>query len=226
MTRVLIVEDEKKIARLVETYLEREGYRIFVAYDGEVALDIIGREQLDLIVLDLMLPGVSGYEICEYVRQKSTIPIIMLTAKTDEDQRVKGFNMGADDYVIKPFSPKELVARIKAVLRRSSKNESILSSDDQAVELNVDTHRTTVNSNNLQITPTEFRILETFLRNKQRVYSRSELAERAFGWDYESYEETIYVHVKNLRKKISQHTSKQYIHTVYGVGYRWDDDVK
>ena len=222
--KVLVVDDEAKIREIIGLYLEQEQFIVLMATDGHEAVELFDAEQPDVVILDLMLPGIPGEQVCSYMRSRSDVPIIMLTAKTDEDDRVKGLEGGADDYVTKPFSPKELVARVKAILRRSRQwDGSELTSTDQVIRVNQARHETRVNGEMVQLTPTEHRILTLFLSNPGRVFSRTELAEHAFGWDYAGYEETIYVHVKNLRKKLEPFTTKQYISTVYGVGYRWGE---
>lgn len=220
--KVLVVDDEQKIRDIVRLYLERDGFIVFEAQDGEEALEVFHEEQPDLVILDLMLPKISGEELARLFRQTSDVPIIMLTAKTSEEDRISGFKGGADDYVTKPFSPKELVARANAVLRRHWRREQEeFASGDQAIHVNQTRHEVTLNGDMLTLTPTEYRLLLVFLRHPGVVFSRAKLAENVFGWDYGGYEDTIYVHIKNLRKKLDAHTKKRYIQTVYGVGYRW-----
>lgn len=220
--KVLVVEDEAKIRNIVKLYLEKDGFDVFEAATGTEALAVFEAIEPDLVILDLMLPELSGTEVCAYIRSRWDTPIIMLTAKTSEEERIAGLQSGADDYVTKPFSPKELVARVNAVLRRKWGKESAeLASADGVVRMNRTKHETRVAEQEISLTPTEYRLLELFLSNPGVVFSRSELAERAFGWDFQGYEETIYVHIKNLRKKIEAHTTTQYIATVYGMGYKW-----
>lgn len=223
--KILVVDDEDRIVHVIQAYLERENFTVIVAHDGETALAKIDAEQPDLIVLDLMLPEISGEEICEYVRESMDIPIVMLTAKVDEEQRVSGLELGADDYVTKPFSPRELVARIKAVLRRTTDGgTNQLESRDGSIKINKDKREVIVNGAPLALTPTEYKLLLMLLKNPSKVFSRGELAEKVFGLDYAGYEETIYVHIKNLRHKIEEHADSSYIRTVYGAGYRWDEN--
>ena len=220
--KVLVVDDERKIRDIVRLYLERDGFHVYEAEDGPEALEVFRDLQPDLVILDLMLPGLSGQEVAAAMRQNSDTPIIMLTAKTSEEDRIAGLRGGADDYVTKPFSPKELVARANAVLRRNWRKElETFTSGDQLIRVNESRREVTVGGQVITLTPTEYRLLLLFLRNPGVVFSRSKLADQAFGWDYAGYEETIYVHIKNLRKKLDAHTSKRYIQTVYGVGYRW-----
>lgn len=220
--KILVVEDEKKIREIIKIYLQQDGFAVLEAADGKEALELFEKEKPALVILDLMLPKISGEEVSAEIRSVSEVPIIMLTAKTSEEDRVKGLQSGVDDYVTKPFSPKELVARVNAVLRRHwRRSEGEISSKDKVIRINRAKHEVTVEDIPIALTPTEYRLLDLFLANPGVVFSRSELAERAFGWDYEGYEETIYVHIKNLRKKLEPHTSQDYIDTVYGVGYRW-----
>lgn len=220
--KVLVVDDERKIRDIVRLYLERDGFGVYEAKDGEEALKVFQELRPDLLILDLMLPKLSGEDVTAFIRQTSDVPIIMLTAKTSEESRIAGLRGGADDYVTKPFSPKELVARVNAVLRRNwRKVPEELKSTDGFIQVNQVKHETTVHGQSIALTPTEHRLLILFLKNPAVVFSRAQLAEEAFGWDYAGYEETIYVHIKNLRKKLDAHSPKRYIHTVYGMGYRW-----
>lgn len=220
--KVLVVDDESKIREIVKLYLKRDGFQVFEAADGQEALEVFQETQPDVVILDLMLPKISGEEVREFIRSKWDTPIIMLTAKTSEADRIAGLQSGADDYMTKPFSPKELVARVNAVLRRNWRRDSQeLSSDDKVIRVNRLRHETTINDQIIALTPTEYRLLILFLSNKGVAFSRGDLAERTLGWDYEGYEETIYVHIKNLRKKLGEYTEKSYIKTVYGIGYRW-----
>lgn len=221
-SKVLIVDDERKIREIVRLYLERDGFQVFEAKDGLEALELFRSVNPDLVVLDLMLPKLSGEEVAALIREQGDTPIIMLTAKVSEDDRIQGLRGGADDYVTKPFSPKELVARVQAVLRRSHKQaQADILSGDEAVRINLDKHAITVQGQPLLLTPTEHKLLVLFVQNPGVVFSRGQLADEVLGWNFEGYEETIYVHIKNLRKKLGELTSKRYIKTVYGVGYRW-----
>lgn len=220
--KVLVVDDELKIREIVRLYLEQDGFLVYEAQDGEEALEVFQEVQPDLVILDLMLPQIPGEELARTIRQYSDIPIIMLTAKTSEEDRIRGLEDGADDYVTKPFSPKELVARVNAVLRRNLRREQEeVTSGDQVIRINRIKHEVTINDEQVALTPTEYRLLLVFLRNPGIVFSRTKLAEHVFGWDYAGYEESIYVHIKNLRKKMGSHTKNAYIQTAYGVGYRW-----
>ena len=223
--RILVVDDEKKILAVLKAYLENEGFSVITAYTGLEALEKIAVENPDLVILDLMLPELSGEEVCQQIRKVSALPIIMLTAKTSEVDRIEGLNLGADDYVNKPFSPREVVARVKAVLRRSGPNRCTSSqlsfaAGDLVIDLNG--HEVYKQSIAVGLTPTEFKLLSLLAQSPGQVFSRSMLTERLQGYDYDGYDRTIDVHVKNLRKKIETDSQKPiYIITVYGVGYKF-----
>jgi DNA-binding response OmpR family regulator len=221
--KILIVDDEEKIRELINKYLANEGFEVIEAADGYQALELAASENPDLIVLDWLLPGISGLEVCRQVRQKSAIPIIMLTAKTEEIDKLLGLELGADDYITKPFSLRELTARIRVVLRRIDPGGEIKTSsikiDD--LEINLDRHEVLLNGGNIMLTPTEFKILGILFSSPGRVYSRLQLLDAAFGYAYEGYERSIDTHIRNLRKKIEPDPeSPRYILTVYGTGYR------
>lgn len=223
--RVLLVEDEKSIRSAVAAYLEREGYWVTPAEDGQVAIDAFDRHKFDVVVLDLMLPKVSGEDVCRHIRNGSDVPIIMLTAKGDEQDRIAGLELGADDYLVKPFSPRELVARVRALLRRSHvENEpqrDRLEFGD--LEIDVAGHKAFLRGQELDLTASEFKLLMTLGRYPGRVYSRMELVEKVLGYDFEGYERTIDSHVKNLRAKLEDDPrDPTYIYTVHGVGYRFE----
>jgi len=223
--RILLVEDEKTIRTTVAAYLEREGYWVTPAPDGQAALDEFGKHRFDLIVLDLMLPKVSGEEVCRAIRDTSDVPIIMLTAKGEEEDRIAGLELGADDYLVKPFSPRELVARVRALLRRahveSEPQRDRLVFDDLVID--VSAHKAFLGGNELDLTASEFKLLTTLSRYPGRVYSRMELVEKVLGYDFEGYERTIDSHVKNLRAKLDDDPREpRFIYTVHGVGYRFE----
>ncbi len=220
---VLVVDDDKKIVELVSLYLKRDGYTVLPAYDGYEALEIARRKRPDLLVLDLMLPELSGMDICKLIRAESRVPIIMLTARASDEDKLRGLDLGADDYVTKPFNPRELVARVRAVLRRTMP-EDAPGDDLRFGDLVVSflRHEVTVHDRPANLTPTEFRLLETMVREPGRAFSRSELLDRAFGFDYEGVERTIDVHIMNLRRKIEPGGEWRYIATVPGVGYRFE----
>jgi DNA-binding response OmpR family regulator len=223
--RIVVIDDEESVREVVTAYLQKEGFTVFAAATGRDGLALAERKSPDLIVLDLMLPDVSGEEICQEVRSRSDVPIVMLTAKASEEERVGGLVAGADDYLVKPFSPRELVARVRAVLRRTRGVETplveILRFDDGSLE--IDTVRRAVLRDGapVDLTPNEYKLLLALARYPGRAYSRFELVNRVQGYDYEGYECTIDVHVKNLRKKIEPDPANpRYIETVTGVGYR------
>jgi two-component system, OmpR family, response regulator RegX3 len=223
--RILLVEDEKAIREAVSAYLEREGYWVTQAEDGQVALDQLARHRFDLVVLDLMLPKVSGEQVCRSIRDSSDVPIIMLTAKGELEDRISGLELGADDYLVKPFSPRELVARVRALLRRaradSEPQRDRLEFGPLAID--VTSHKAFLNSEELDLTASEFKLLTTLARYPGRVYSRMELVEKVLGYDFEGYERTIDSHVKNLRAKLDDDPREPtFIFTVHGVGYRFE----
>jgi len=223
--RVLLVEDEQSIRDAVAAYLEREGFWVTPAVDGEAALHAFSLHKFDLIVLDLMLPKVSGEEVCAEIREKSDVPIIMLTAKGEVDDRISGLELGADDYLIKPFSPRELIARIKVLLRRSNSGDvpqrDFLKYGD--LELDVGGHRAVLKGKDIDLTVSEFKLLLVLARYPGRVYSRMELVDKVLGYEFEGYERTIDSHIKNLRSKLGDDPKHpHYISTVHGVGYRFE----
>ncbi len=228
---ILVVDDDRKIVELVQLYLEKDGYHVLVAQDGLQALDVARKKQPDLVVLDLMLPGLDGLDVCRILRSESRVPIIMLTARTTEDDRLIGLDLGADDYVTKPFSPRELIARVRAVLRRTLDAAPGEQGHIAIGDLLVDRHghEVTRQGQPVPLTPTEFQLLLTLAEQPGRTFTRLELLERAFGTDFEGFERNVDVHVKNLRKKIEPDPQRPtYIQTVYGVGYKlskdWNDD--
>ena len=220
---ILIVDDEARIVKLVRDYLERAGFDVIAARDGETALTLAHVEQPDLIVLDLMLPGVDGLDICRRLRQESGVPIIMLTARVEEADRIVGLELGADDYVTKPFSPRELVARVRATLRRANGQmgpTTILRAGD--VELDTASLTAVVAGEPVDLTSTEFQLLVTLVRQPGRIFSREQLLEAVHGVAFESYDRSVDSHIKNIRRKIEPDPRKpRYIQTVYGVGYRF-----
>lgn len=220
--RILVVDDEKQIVDIVRAYLSREGYQVMAAFDGPSALEMARRVKPDLVILDLMLPGLSGWDVCRKLRDDSTVPIIMLTAREEIADRIVGLELGADDYVSKPFDPRELVARVRAVLRRGepSENQSeVINHGDLRIETG--SRQVNVAGRAVELTPTEFDLLSVMARHPGRVFSRGQLLDRLQGDDYEGYERTIDSHVKNLRKKLAPDaTCPQYITTVHGIGYR------
>jgi len=224
--KILIVDDDEKTVDLVKLYLEKDGYRVLTAYDGWQALELTRQKQPDLIVLDLMLPGVDGLDVCRILQAESKVPIIMLTAKTTEEDKLIGLDLGADDYVTKPFSPRELVARVRAVLRRVGE-EYKGPSEVRFGDLLVDfvRHEVQVRGKPVHLTPTEFRLMEVLVKEPGRAFSRLELLDRVFGYDFEGFERTIDVHVMNLRRKIEPDPKQPtYVKTVYGMGYKFAEE--
>lgn len=223
---ILVIDDDKKTVDLIRLYLEKDGYRVLMAYDGHSAIDTARNKRPGLIILDLMLPKVDGLDVCRRLRSESNVPIIMLTAKSTEDDKLIGLDLGADDYMTKPFSPRELVARVRAVLRRgmaevNSGPEQILYGD---LEVDFVRHEARVEGASVHLTPKEFTLLEIMIKQPGRVFSRLELLELAFGFDYQGFERTVDVHVMNLRKKIEADPGHpRYVQTVYGVGYKFED---
>jgi len=219
--KILVVDDEEKIVRIVKAYLEREGYTVAAAYDGKAALAMARAEAPDLVLLDLMLPEVSGWDVCRSLRAESNVPIIMLTARDEDTDKIVGLELGADDYVTKPFNPRELVARVRAVLRRaeSPQEKRRMVFGDLTVDL--DKHEVRHAGRLVELTPTEFELLRVLAEAPGRVYSRMQLLDKVQGYAYEGYERTIDSHIKNLRKKLEADPEKpRYIVTIRGVGYK------
>lgn len=224
---ILVVEDEKNIADVIIAYLENENYQVFVAVNGEEALKIFNQETVHLIILDLMIPIISGEEVCKRVRAVSNVPIIMLTAKTEENDKITGLSIGADDYLSKPFSPRELIGRVKALLRRTYQGKNPLAEKvyfrDAELEIDVDRMQVIKSGKEIHFTLNEFNILLTFISHVGQVLSREQLIEASFGYDYEGFDRTIDTHIKNIRQKIEDDPkTPQFIQTVYGAGYRFD----
>ncbi len=227
MKNILVVDDEPKITQVVRDYLERAGYAVQVAYDGKTAFSHARTDKPDLIVLDLGLPQMDGLDFTRELRKFSEAPIIMLTARSDESDKLIGLELGADDYVTKPFSPKELVARVRVVLRRTANATGVHSDIIRVADLTLDVGRlrVTAQGRDLQpLTPTEFELLATLARQPGRVFTRGQLLEAVHGVAFESYERAIDAHVKNIRRKIEpQPTNPKYLLTVFGVGYKFSD---
>ena len=217
MFNILLVDDEIKITEVVKAYLDKEGYNTFVAHDGKKALELFNQETL--VILDRMLPDISGEEICEKIRQTSLVHIIMLTAKTEEEDKIDGFNLGCDDYVCKPFNVKELILRIKAVFRKIDKGDVIKIKDE--VEINTLSYEVKIRGHEVNLTNTEYKILLLLVKNQKKIFTRDELLELVTDDHYEKFDRIIDAHIKNLRQKIEEDTRKpKIIQTVYGVGYK------
>jgi two-component system response regulator BaeR len=219
---ILIVEDEKKIVELLRDYLEKAQYKVSSLERGDEAVSHVKKSAPDLILLDIMLPGMDGMEVCREIRRFSSVPIIMLTAKVEEVDRLIGLELGADDYICKPFSPREVVARVKAVLRRANTGPIMEKMVVGPFMLDDKTHQVAVNGESLELTPSEFSLLRVLMAHPTRVFSRNELLNQVQGYDFEGYDRTIDTHIKNLRKKIAQKLPNQdVITTVYGIGYKF-----
>jgi len=224
--QIIVVEDDKKIAGVVKVYLEGQGFRVAIFHRGKEALDFAMKEPPALVILDLMLPDMSGEEVCQGMKELGDFPVIMLTAKSSEEERVAGFALGADDYVVKPFSPRELVARVKAVMKRTLRkdtSETVSFSFGQGM-LTIDTRNYEVkkSGNTVTLTPTEFKILSVLAGYPGKVFTRGDLVESALGYQFEGYDRSIDAHIKNLRQKVEEDPKNpQFILTVYGVGYKF-----
>ena len=225
---ILIVEDDPNTVELVRLYLHRDGHKVLAATDGLEGLRLAREAKPDLVVLDLMLPGLDGMEICRTLRQESSVPIVMLTARVEEEDRLAGLDLGADDYVTKPFSPRELAARVRAVLRRAARDAVEQGPSELAygdISVNVRWRTVHVGTTRLHLTPTEFRLLVMFMRGPDRTFSREQIIDQAFGYDFDGFDRTVDAHVSNLRRKLESNPDKpRYIHTLYGAGYRFGNE--
>jgi two-component system response regulator BaeR len=222
--QILVVEDEEKIASLLCDYLKEAGFRASTQNNGDRVISQIKKDPPDLILLDIMLPGKDGMQLCREIRQVSNVPIIMITARVEEIDRLLGLELGADDYICKPFSPREVVARVKAIFRRLHAEPRTDTLVIGSISLDDETHQVTIDKQVLNLTPNEFGLLKIMMRRPNRVFSRSELINRVQGYDFEGYDRTIDSHIKNLRKKIArQLPGQEIISTVYGVGYKFND---
>jgi DNA-binding response OmpR family regulator len=228
--RILVAEDDRKQADLICRYLEREGYSVAVVHDGRAAIDAARQRRPDLLVLDVMMPRVDGLDVCRVLRAESDVPIVMLTARSTEDDMLLGLDLGADDYLTKPYSPRELVARVRTVLRRTRKADGSVTGADgphRVGDLEVDPvrHEVRLKGGPVETTPAEFRILAALIAKPGRAFSRAQLLTEAFGFDHYALDRTVDVHVMNLRRKIEEKANDpRYLLTVYGVGYKMADD--
>ncbi len=223
--KIVVIDDDPSVQEVVRAYLEKDGYQVFVAATAGDGLSLTARIKPGLVVLDLMLPDRSGEDVCRDIRERADTPILMLTAKASEDERVMGLAIGADDYLTKPFSPRELVARVRAILRRTQGGDQplveVISLDGGALEIDTVQHEVRKAGEAVELTPNEYKLLQTLARFPGRAYSRFELINHVQGYEYEGYERTIDAHVKNLRKKIEDDPKQpRYVETVFGVGYR------
>lgn len=219
--RVLVVEDEINVGRLVELYLEREGFEVRIATDGEEALTAFREQRPDLVLLDLMLPKVDGWEVCKRLRRLTDVPVIMLTARGDEVDRLLGLELGADDYVTKPFSPRELVLRVKAVLRRVGKGGDPEVLRFPGLEIDGKKRQVRVNDREVSLTRREFDLLWHLASHEGRAFDREQLLEQVWGYEYTGDARTIDVHITRIREKIEDGSVPRYIHTVWGIGYKF-----
>jgi DNA-binding response OmpR family regulator len=226
--RILLVEDDPDTIEIVQLYLEHEGYQVYLATDGLEALRQSRELKPDLVLLDLMLPKVDGMEVCRMIRKDSWTPIIMLTARVEEESRLSGLDLGADDYISKPFSPKEVVARVKAVLRRA--NPQMLNSPTQQLSsggicLDLKEYQVKVHGETVWLTPTEVKLLAMFLREPGWVFTREQIIEQVFDREFDSFDRSVDTHISNLRRKLNTSSEEsQYIQTIYGVGYKFNHD--
>ena len=223
---ILVVDDEPKIVKQARDYLERSGFRVITAGDGKMALALAHHERPDLIVLDLNLPVMDGLDVCRTLRRGSDVPIIMLTARVEETDRLIGLELGADDYITKPFSPRELVARVRAVLRRvrgGVHQPGLIRVGDLEIDLNG--HRVTRSGESIRLTRTEFNLLATLAQHPGQTFTRAQLLDRLHGIAYDGYDRSIDAHIKNLRRKLEANPAEpRYVFTVYAIGYRFTDE--
>jgi two-component system, OmpR family, response regulator BaeR len=220
--RILIVEDEKKIADLLKDYLEKANYVVTTLDRGDRVLREVKKSPPNLILLDIMLPGMDGMDVCREIRKFSNVPMIMLTARVEEIDRLIGLELGADDYICKPFSPREVVARVKTVLRRFHPEPVVHRNTHGPITLMADSHQVLIHDKEMDLTPSEFGLLKVFMSQPDRVFNRNELISNVQGYNFDGYDRTIDTHIKNLRKKIADRIPGQkIIHTVYGIGYKF-----
>jgi len=226
MQQVFVVEDDRKIAKVVKVYLEEAGYKVMLFEKGKDAVKALLKEEPLLVILDLMLPDTTGEEVCQEIKESGDTPIIMLTSKSSEEERVAGFALGADDYIVKPFSPRELVYRVKALLKRAQKSDlssaEPMSFNEGALVIDGQSYAVKKHGETVDITPTEFKVLFSLASAPGKVFTREELVDRALGYQFEGYERSIDAHIKNLRQKIEDDPKRPaLILTIYGVGYRF-----
>lgn len=228
MKNILVIEDDERVSDVVKAYLEREGYNVFLTAEGLEGIELERKNDINLIILDLMLPDISGEEVCKIIRQNSDVHIFMLTAKGSLPEKIEGLNIGADEYLVKPFSPRELTARVNALFRRLGKDNEKSESfyDDGNLVINYDKRIVKVNGDEISLTPNEFNILYVLAANKGKVLSREQLIDKIFGLDFTGYDRTVDVHIKNIRKKIEDDTKNpKYIITVTKAGYKFGGEA-
>jgi DNA-binding response OmpR family regulator len=226
--KILVVDDEINLLNVIKDYLLRESYEVYTAARGNKAIEMFHEIEPDFIILDLMLPDISGEEICKQIRKKSDVPILMLTAKSSIDDKVAGLYIGADDYLTKPFSPRELVGRVRAIIRRAKGNSEltdILEFNNKDLYIDIPKHTVMKSGQTVSLTPSEFKVLLILAQNPNKVFSRSHLVSLAFGHNFEGYDRTVDTHIKNLRQKIEDNVKEpKYIVTVYGIGYKFEGE--
>lgn len=228
MNSILIIEDEQSVSDVLKAYLEKEGYKVYSSSKGLKGIEIFKSNDFDLVILDLMLPDISGEEICKIIRQTSNVHIFMLTAKAALNDRIEGLNIGADEYLIKPFSPRELTARVNALFRRLNEEKEVsnFTFDDGNLIIDYEKRMVKVKGQEVPFTPNEFDLLYFLIVNKGKVLSREQIIDKVFGMDFEGYDRTIDVHIKNIRKKIEKDTKNpKYIITVMKVGYKFGGEI-
>jgi Response regulators consisting of a CheY-like receiver domain and a winged-helix DNA-binding domain len=227
MNSILIIEDEKSVSDVIKAYLEKEGYLVYSTENGLDGIELFRKERIDLVILDLMLPDIDGEEVCKILRKISDVYIFMLTAKSTLSDKIEGLNIGADEYLTKPLSPRELTARVNALFRRfEEKKENIISFDNNKLVINIDKRSVKLNGEEVNLTPNEFDILYVLASNKGKVFTREAIIERSFGIDFDGSDRIVDVHIKNLRKKIEEDTkSPRYIVTVTKIGYKFGDEI-
>jgi len=229
MPKIFVVDDEVKLLEVIKDYLQKENFEVFTSVNGEEALRLFPLLQPDFLILDLMLPDLSGEEICRKIREQSDVPILMLTAKSSEEDRINGLVLGADDYLVKPFSPRELVMRVKVILRRTlgkTKTENNLSFNKGDLVINLEEYTVKKQDKEVHLTPNEFQILLVMAQNPNKTFSRAQLINSALGYDFAGYERTIDAHIKNIRQKIEDNIKEpRYIQTVYGIGYKFQGEL-
>ena len=226
--KILVVDDEVNLLKVVKEYLTIESYEVHTAERGNRAMELFHEISPDFVILDLMLPDISGEEICRLIRKESDIPILMLTAKSSEEDKITGLYIGADDYLTKPFSPRELVGRVRAILRRTKRNSAVsdvLEFNNGDLFIDIPKHIVKKAGEIVNLTPNEFKVFLTLAQNPHKVFTRSQLVNLAFGYDFEGYDRTVDTHIKNLRQKIEDDAKEpHYIVTVYGVGYKFEGE--
>lgn len=224
--KILIVDDDKNICELLRIYIEKEGFDTFIAHDGKTALKIFSNESISLVILDIMLPEIDGWQVCRKIREKSKCPIIMLTAKGEVFDKILGLELGADDYVVKPFESKEIVARIKAILRRTEieeKGPEILTYDD--LTINTEKYELKLNNKKIYLSPKEMELISFLASNPNKVFTRNQILDKIWGFDYYGDTRTVDVHVKRLRSKLNSNSTKWALKTIWGVGYEFETTV-